>query len=116
MKKLIIAVLGIVLLASTAYALPGDKQWCGEWDAVPNADGYYIYYRQPLGTWTDQDRVDAGNILWYNLSDLNLTGQWEFCVTAYNADGEGGFSEVQPRFFAPGPAVPATFSIEECVP
>ena len=114
MKKLPIVVLVILLFASTLYALPGDKQWCGGWDTVPTATGYYVYWRLPGGAWTDAQRVDAGNVLTYNLSDLNLTGEWEFTVTAYNVNGEGGFSEVQSRFFVGGPGVPATFSISEC--
>ena len=116
MKKSFIIAWGVILIPSVLIALPGDKQWCGIWDAVPDATGYYVYWRQPGGAWTDEQRVDAGNVLTYNLSDLSLTGEWEFTVTAYNVNGEGGFSEVQSHFFVGGPGVPATFSIEECAP
>lgn len=70
--------------------LPGEA--LVEWDAVPGASGYRVYYTQTDPSTTlvfDQvigSGIDAGSALFKLLTGL-AAGTWYFATTAYDAAG-----------------------------
>lgn len=69
----------------------GDQETALTWSAVsasPAVDGYKIYYGKSTGkyTWV----VDVGNVTEYELD--TWSGTFYVACTAYNADGESGYS------------------------
>jgi hypothetical protein len=78
MKKLII--LAIVFCASLSYG------WDLTWDAIPNADGVVVYYKE-LSDATYQ-QMDVGNVTACTLDTMGLTQgvRYEFYLQAYSGD------------------------------
>ena len=99
MKKLFLILLLLVLLPTFACALgPKIVKHNAMWDAntEPDLAGYYLYWRTPIGTFSDTDRIPVGlgaNPL-LDLLTLNLPlGQYVIAVSAYDAEGnESGLS------------------------
>ena len=75
-----------------------------QWDPVPHATGYKLYYGKAAGSYTQS--VNVGNVIHYDLDTLPLTQgiTYYFAVTAYNAAGESSSSA--PVSWTPPDTVP----------
>ena len=98
MKKLALLFIFVFAFSTSIFALPGTKQYEAVWTAnvEPDLSGYYLYWRDPGGTFTDANKVDCG----LSTSQL-LTGvvpnKTELALTAYDtSDNESGFSDIVP--------------------
>ena len=63
-----------------------------EWDSVPNATGYKLYWGVNVGAYSSG--IDVGNVAQYDLNFLPLQSgvTYYFAVTAYNSAGESAYS------------------------
>ena len=82
----------------TAFCLPGIATWKAVWDpnSEPDVAGYYLYWRNPGGEFTDAQRHQ---IVGRENTEVELDfipeGTWELAVTAYDqAANESDFSNV----------------------
>ena len=87
MKRIIIALLAIVFLATTASA------WTLKFDPVTGVDGYKLYHK-PLSATTFIE-VDIGTATSYDLAPLNLVvgTRYEFYVIAHSEGSTSGESD-----------------------
>lgn len=102
--KYIIALLIILMSTVVAISLPFKQKTTLTWEApttnvdgspITDLGGYRIYYSQVLGTYTDADSRDVGNVTSVNIQNTvgSLKGQWCFVVTAVDIAGnESEFS------------------------
>lgn len=62
-----------------------------EWDPVAGADGYKVYFGNAPGVYNGPGSpIDVGNVVQYLLTVPS--GTWYVAVTAYNEEGESGYS------------------------
>jgi hypothetical protein len=68
-----------------------DCEFLIEWDASPGATGYKVYFGNAPGVYNGPGSpIDVGNVLQYLLT-VGF-GIWYVAVTAYNGEGESGYS------------------------
>jgi len=83
MKRLFLAAILIMAMATTTMAADVDLSW----DASNDATGYKVYQSADLGaTWSVG--FDVGNVTTYLMTGVADTGIILFRVSAYNANGE----------------------------
>jgi len=86
--KTITILIGLLLLASVAFAGPSTK--C-VWDESPeeNVAGYYLYYGTASGVYTDAVKIEGKQNVCFMLADIPfIVGtQYFMAVTAYTTDG-----------------------------
>lgn len=83
MKKVLVLIAGILLVAGTVFAADVNL----EWDASDGATGYNIYKSLDNGVTWDAG-VDIGVGTTYTYTNVEETGLVLFRVSAYNATGE----------------------------
>lgn len=88
------------------------------WDSSAGATGYKVYYGTASGVYTGigategNSPIDVGNVTTFTLHNLISNQNWYFAVTAYNAQGESGFSNELVVFVTTGLFVaPAALSM-----
>jgi len=86
MRKILISFF-IMLIAVSGHA----EDYFLEWDASTGAEGYKVYFTDGA----TQYQKDVGNVVQYNLDDLNAQPgtEYTYYVTAYNTCGESEPSE-----------------------
>ena len=124
MKKLILIVLAMILVASPVFALgPKIDKDKAVWDQNTETDlaGYYLYWRTQADTFSDTNRVQVlptnkasptHTAPSFNLGTLNLTsGNYSIAISAYDTAGnESGLSTEAP-FDASLPANPSGLGV-----
>ena len=96
------SVLVLVLLLGPigSYAMDVSFQWTANTDSIT---GYKLYYKQGINSappyaGTGLQEGDApifvGKVTSYTVTNLDPNKTYHFVLSAYNADGESGFSEV----------------------
>ena len=85
----VFAFLIILKFSSPALAIAAPLTF--EWDPSAQATGYKLYYGLESNSY--EFVIDVGPNLQHTLSDLNENQAYYFAVTAYNENGESGFSE-----------------------
>lgn len=84
-----IIVLGLMLAVVFFSKVEAQQSATLMWDASTGATGYKLYYGSVSGTYTQV--VDVGNVTTYVIPNL-APAVYYFVVTAYNANGESGYS------------------------
>lgn len=101
MKLKVLLICFIAMLMSTsAFALPGTVDVRATWNPNSETDlaGYKLYYSDSadLGTFTESQSVDVGNVTEYDLGPIPM-GSW-ITITAYDFTGnESAFAT--PAFY-----------------
>ena len=100
---LIIAVLGILLLAGCAKA--ADITFAWDPSISTSVTGYRMYKSKASGGYSIVDAREVGNVTTYTWAGINEPGVYYFVVTAYDAIGnESGYSnEVNQEVQLPAP-------------
>ena len=81
------AILGAVVVAWAAQSETINLQW----DPVPEAAGYFLYYGTSMGQYSTV--VDPGEAVTASVGGLRRNRRYYFAVTAYDDMGnESGFS------------------------
>ncbi len=117
--KILAIIIGILLLASSAFAVgPYMKDpHTAAWDPNPESDlsGYYLYWRPTGGTWDNARRaqVAISPAPTFNLlTVINVNGNYEIAVSAFNAAGnESGMSNIVP-FVVNLPSAPTNTRVQ----
>lgn len=104
MKRIILVALGLILLGTFAFGMPGTANWKLVWDANTESDlaGYKVYWSLTSGDYSDSNFRDVGNVTEQFLSGLPLTegNTYYFVLTAYDiSDNESDFSKEVSHFF-----------------
>jgi chitinase len=90
MKNIFIS-LGLVLcFCSTVFAGSVELQW----GVSAGATGYKVYYQADSSTKPFASFVDVKNVTTATIANLDITKPYFFALTAYNAQGEGTYSNV----------------------
>ena len=79
MMKKLFTILAILVMAISVNAATL------KWDAVPNADGYKVYYTNGTDSYSN---LTTTNELSLDAMNIPHNSEWTFEVTAYNASGE----------------------------
>jgi hypothetical protein len=83
-----------------AYALDVSFQWTANPESIT---GYKLYYKQGasstppyigIGVSEGNAPILLGRVTTYTVTNLDPNKTYHFVLTAYNADGESGFSEI----------------------
>lgn len=97
-KRIALYTVAVVLFSTLVFALPGPKQYEAAWIANTEADlaGYYLYWRDPSGTFNDTDKVDCGLSTTQLLTGV-VPNKTVLALTAYDtSENESEFSEELP--------------------
>ena len=110
MKKTIYT-LAICLITATCFALPSDFYAIWAPNTESDIAGYFLYWRNPTGTFNDTDKVQID----HPTTEVHLTGLVGrgdiIAVTAFDTSGnESDFSEELP--FTGAPSMPSGLGIE----
>ncbi|ACL69174.1 glycosyl hydrolase [Halothermothrix orenii] len=71
-------------------ATAGDGEVSLSWDSVSGVTGYNLHYGTSSGSYSVT--IDVGNSTSYTVTGLNNNTTYYFAVTAYNDNGESGYS------------------------
>ena len=85
----VFAFLIILKLSCPTFAIAASATF--QWDPSDQAIGYNLHYGLESNSY--EFVIDVGPDLQHTLSDLNENQVHYFAVTAYNENGESGFSE-----------------------
>lgn len=108
MRQLLAALAIVVLIASTSFAA---VQATFAWNASAGADHYTLHMVDPSGT----DSVIADNVVAETTQITHVVteqGEYSFYVTATNAFGTSGPSNVVVTNLGNEPEPPANFSVK----
>ena len=101
-----LAIISFAALLSAPLALAGSISL--EWDAVPLADGYRVYWGLAQGSYDYS--MDVGNVTSVDIEGIDGCTRWYAAVKAYNAAGESPIfsneiaGSTRPEISAIGPA------------
>jgi hypothetical protein len=125
MKRILIALTGICLMATLVFALPSQQGTTLTWtpptqnnngSPITGLAGYKIYWKSSAsGSYTDAQSKDVGNVS--SVTIQSVTGSssaiYYFAATAYNSSGaESGFSNTVRNGVPLAPAVPGTLQVQ----
>ncbi len=108
MKKVLLAVLFLILCSILARAELVDLEW--EANTEPNLAGYKIHKGLSSGNYDSV--IDVGNVTTYTLSGLEVGTKYYLAATAYDTTGKDGpFSQEITFLYVEAPAPAATTKI-----
>lgn len=86
MKRILLALMIIVIIPAIAFCTPGVTPKKAVWNANTEADvaGYFIYWGASNQNYNNTDRVDVGNVTEYNLD--SVPGP-KIALTCYDTSG-----------------------------
>lgn len=100
LTKLVLLFLVTLFVPVISYAMDVSFQWTANKDQIT---GYKLYYKQgvssaPPYAGTDIPEGDSpiilGRVTNYTVTNLDPNKTYHFALSAYNADGESGFSKI----------------------